>query len=158
MVKNTDHPDVIAMPPYILLAFLLVGLALDAVWPAPFLPATVQYPGGLLLIAVGIALMAAAMGRFSAAGTNVPTPLPATTIVTDGPYQLTRNPIYVSMAFGFAGSALTVDSLWLLALVAPLMAVIHVGVVLREEQYPEDKLVMRVGATKRRYGVGYRNR
>jgi protein-S-isoprenylcysteine O-methyltransferase Ste14 len=152
VVQNADHPDVIAMPPYIALAFLLVGLALDAVWPAPFLPATAQYPVGLLLIAVGVTLLAAAVRRFSAASTNVPTARPATTIVTDGPYRFTRNPIYVAMAFGFTGIALTVDSLWLLALTAPLMAVIHRGVVLREERYLDHKF----GDAYRRYRASVR--
>jgi len=139
MADNSDHPDVIAMPPYIMLAFLVAGLALDAVWPAPVLTGTTQYLVGPLLFAAGVGLMAAAMGRFSAAGTNVPTPLPATAIVTDGPYKLTRNPIYVSIALGFAGIAVTVDSLWLMALVVPFMAVIQVGVVKREERYLENK-------------------
>ena len=139
MANNSDHPDVIALPPVILLSFLVVGLALDAIWPAPVLPGTTQFLVGPLMIAAGVGLMAAAMGRFSAAGTNVPTPLPTTAIVTDGPYKLTRNPIYISMALGFAGLAVTIDSLWLAGLVIPFMAVIHFGVVRREECYLENK-------------------
>ena len=152
MANNSDHPDVIAMPPFILLAFLVAGLALDAVWPAPVLPGTTQYLVGPLVFAAGIGLLAAAMGRFSAAGTNVPTPLPATAIVTDGPYKLTRNPIYLAMALGFVGIAVTVDSLWLVALVVPFMAVIHLGVVKREELYLENKF----GDAYRRYRASVR--
>ncbi len=152
MAKNSDHPDVIAMPPYILLGFIVAGLAVDALWPAPFLPATVQYLAGPLVFAAGVALLAAAMGRISAAGTNMPTTQPATAIVTDGPYQLTRNPIYVAMAFGYVGIAVTVDSLWLLAFVVPFMAVIHLGVVKREERYLENKF----GDAYRRYRASVR--
>ncbi len=152
MTNNTDHPGVIAMPPYIVLAFLVGGFALDAAWPAPFLPATVQYPVGILIFAAGVGLVATAFSRFSAAGTNVPTPLPATTVVTDGPYRLTRNPIYVAMAFGFVGIAVAVDSPWLLGLVVPLMAVLHVGVVKREERYLENKF----GDVYRRYRASVR--
>ncbi len=152
MTGSTDHPGVIAMPPYIMLGFLAAGLALDAVWPAPLLPANVQYPVGFLIFAAGIGLLASAVGRFSAAGTNVPTPLPATAIVTDGPYRLTRNPIYVAMAFGFVGIAVAVDSPWLLGLVVPLMAVLHVGVVKREERYLENKF----GDVYRRYRASVR--
>ncbi len=152
MANNSDHPDVIAMPPYILLAFLVTGLALDTVWPAPILPGTTQYLVGPLLFAAGIGLMAAAMGRFSDAGTNVPTPLPATAIVTDGPYGLTRNPIYIAMALGLVGVAVTVDNPWLMALVVPFIAVIHLGVVKREERYLESKF----GDAYRSYRVSVR--
>lgn len=152
MANDTDHPDVIAMPPLIMLAFLVAGLALDAVWPAPVLPGNAQYVVGPLVFAAGIGLMAWAMGRFGAAGTNVPTRLPANAIVTDGPYRLTRNPIYVSMVLGFVGVAVTVDSLWLYALVVPFMAVIHFGVVRREERYLEDKF----GDAYRRYRASVR--
>lgn len=152
MANDTDHPDVIAMPPFILLGFIVAGLALDALWPAPFLPATVQYLAGPLLFAAGVALLAAAMGRIGAAGTNMPTNLPVTAIVTDGPYQLTRNPIYVSMAFGYLGIAVTIDSLWLIALVVPFMVVIHQGVVKREERYLEHKF----GDVYRRYRASVR--
>ena len=152
MANNADHPDVIAMPPFIMLGFIVAGLALDALWPAPVLPATVQYLAGPLVFAAGVALLAAAMGRISAAGTNMPTNRPATAIVTDGPYQLTRNPIYVAMALGFAGIAVTIDSAWLIAFVVPFMAVIHLGVVKREERYLENKF----GDAYRRYRASVR--
>jgi protein-S-isoprenylcysteine O-methyltransferase Ste14 len=152
MVQNDDHPDVIALPPYILLAFLVAGLALDMMWPAPVLPGTAQFYVGPVLIAAGVGLMASAVRRFNAAGTNVPTPLPATAIVTGGPYRFTRNPIYASMAIGFVGVAVTVDSLWLMAIVVPFMTVIHFGVVKREERYLENKF----GAAYGRYRASVR--
>ena len=152
IANTSDHPDVVALPPVILLSFLVMGLALDAIWPAPILPGTTQYFVGPLMIAAGVGLMAAASERLSAAGTNVPIPLPTTAIVTDGPYMLTRNPIYISMVLGFAGLAVTVDSLWLAGLVIPFMAVIHLGVVKQEERYLEKKF----GDAYRRYRVSVR--
>ena len=43
------------------------------------------------------------MGR---AGSNVPTNMPTTAIVTDGPYRFTRNPIYLGMFLGLVGLAI----------------------------------------------------
>ena len=139
MPSADDHPDVIAKPPGIVAGFLAVGLAIETAWPSSVLPQTAQYVAGGAVFAAGLALVTWAMSRFRSAGTNIPTSLPATAFVTDGPYRLTRNPIYVAMALGVIGIALAVDSLWLLGLAIPLMAVIHFGVVRREERYLEKK-------------------
>ncbi len=59
-----------------------------------------------------------------------------------------------AMALGFAGFAVTIDSPWLVALVVPFMAVIHLGVVKREERYLENKfgdVYRRYRATVRRW-------
>jgi protein-S-isoprenylcysteine O-methyltransferase Ste14 len=48
------------------------------------------------------------------AGSNVPTSLPTTTIVENGPYRLTRNPIYLGMVLGLIGLAIAFNNVWLL--------------------------------------------
>ncbi len=100
MPKNT-HSDVIARPPGIVAGFLTAGLVLETAWPSSALPQTVQYVTGTAIFALGLAVVAAAMWRFQSAGTNIPTALAATALVTEGPHRFTRNPIYVSLAFGF---------------------------------------------------------
>ena len=87
------------------------------------------------MIAAGIALAALAMRRFRAAGTNIPTPLPSTALVAGGPYRFSRNPIYLALTLIFLGLAAAANSLWLLLLLPAVLAVMHYGVVLREERY-----------------------
>ncbi len=142
---QADKPRVIARPPLIYLGALMLGLALDFAWPSAQLPGILQYPIGGAFILAGVALMAAAMRRFAAAGTNVPTALPATALVTGGIYRFSRNPIYVALSLIYAGLAVTADSLWALALLAPVLVVIRYGVIVREERYLEAK-----------FGDGYR--
>jgi len=86
------------------------------------------------------------------AGSNVPTKLATTTIVETGPYRFTRNPIYLGMFLGLVGLAIAVDSLWLLAMLAPFALLIRRGVVAREEAYLERKF----GDVYRRYRVRVR--
>lgn len=74
-----------------------------------------------------------------AAGTNVNPALPSTAIVTSGPFRLTRNPLYLSMLSLYLGAALATNAAWLLILLVPLLAILHFGIVLREERYLEAK-------------------
>lgn len=149
---QADKPGVIARPPFIYLGALLLGLALDFAWPSAVLPGVLQYPIGGVIILAGIALMAAAMRRFAAAGTNVPTTLPATALVTGGIYRFSRNPIYVALSLIYAGLAVAADSLWALALLAPVLVMIRYGVIAREERYLQAKF----GDAYRRYQASVR--
>ncbi len=136
---TADNPGVIVRPPRLFLGALALGLVLDYFKPAPWLPMPVQYPLGLALIAGGIALLVLALGRFKAAGTNVPTPLPATALVEDGIYRYSRNPIYVALSLTFLGLATVANSAWLLLMLLPVLAVMRYGVIAREERYLADK-------------------
>jgi protein-S-isoprenylcysteine O-methyltransferase Ste14 len=82
-----DNPGVIARPPLILLGFIALGLAIDWLMPAMFLPSAVQYAAGGVLIAAALALAISAIACFTRAGTNVPTNRPATALVAAGPYR-----------------------------------------------------------------------
>jgi protein-S-isoprenylcysteine O-methyltransferase Ste14 len=143
VADQKDNPGVIARPPRIFLGFLVAGLILDHVWPAAF--AAQLFDGGLrfvpaLALAVaGIAIMASAMRRFAAAGTNVPTPLPVNAIVTDGLYSYSRNPIYIALTIIYLAIAIAAASTWSLILLIPMFFLIRYGVIAREELYLEGK-------------------
>jgi len=138
-----DNPGVIARPPRIFLGFLAAGLVLDRIWPA--VGAAQLFGGGLrffpaiVLFAAGVTTMTIAIRQFSAAGTNVPTPLPAKALVTDGIYARSRNPIYVSMTLIYSGIAIAAASVWSFVLLAPVLMIIRYGVIAREERYLDRK-------------------
>jgi protein-S-isoprenylcysteine O-methyltransferase Ste14 len=69
----------------------------------------------------------------------VETNKPTTTIVANGPYGVTRNPIYIGMFLGQTGLAIGFDNLWILATLVPFYLVIRYGVIAREEVYLERK-------------------
>ncbi len=149
-VSGTDHPQVVAIPPLVYAAAFGLGLILEGIArttvPGPLL----RFWVGPLLVAGGIAAMGAALRAFRAAGTHVEVYRPATALVTDGPYRLTRNPIYLGMTAAYLGAGLLSDSLWVLLLVLPVVGVIHYGVVLREEAYLGAKFGARYGEYARR--------
>ena len=64
---------------------------------------------------------------------------PTTALVTSGPYRVTRNPMYVGMAFLYAGLALSLGVIWALALLPAVLLMVDRLVIAREERYLEAK-------------------
>ena len=139
MTAPVDTAGVIARPPLLYLTALAAGVGLGFVWPLPLELGRWSWIGGGALIALGLAFMAGAMLRFRRAGTNVETWRPTTALVVDGPYRLSRNPIYVALTLAYVGIGLIAGNVWVLALAAPLLAVMRYGVIAREEAYLERK-------------------
>lgn len=134
-----DNPGVIARPPRLYVSALTIGALVDWAWPAAVIPTTYQYSLGAISVAAGLTILIQSMRQFRSAGTNVPTSEPTTALVTDGAYPYSRNPIYVGLSFLYVGLALAIDSLWIVALLAPLLIVMRYGVIGREERYLEGK-------------------
>jgi protein-S-isoprenylcysteine O-methyltransferase Ste14 len=134
-----DTAGVIAPPPLIYLGALAVGFALDGVTGTGSLPWAVAVPIGVASIVAGFALLASFLSAFQRAQTPVDPYTPTETIVTDGPYRLTRNPAYLGMALTYAGIAIASNALWVLVPLPVAMAVIDRGVIAREERYLERK-------------------
>jgi protein-S-isoprenylcysteine O-methyltransferase Ste14 len=136
-----DVAGVIALPPLIFLGFLVAAVVLEAVVPLPVLAAQAlaRYLVGAALAAAGFVIIFAAAGRFVAAGTNIPPNLPTTALVVDGIYGRTRNPLYLGTTLVYLGLSVAAGSLWAIVLVVPLLWVINIGVIAREERYLERK-------------------
>jgi len=138
----------ITRPPFLYLACLALGFALERLLPLPlaFPGVTLTYwtaGGGLILI--GVAIAAAGARNFSRAATPVPSNRPVRALVTTGIHGWSRNPIYVGMCLVYAGIGIAARSPWVLILALPLVIILRYGVVAREETYLE-----------RRFGDAYR--
>jgi protein-S-isoprenylcysteine O-methyltransferase Ste14 len=136
-----DVPGVIALPPFIFLGFLAAAAVLEAIVPLPLFAfhAIARYVAGALLAVGGFVMIGLGTRRFVAAGTNVPPNLPTTALVVDGIYGRTRNPLYLGSTLVYLGLGAAAGSLWPMVFLAPLLWVINVGVIAREERYLERK-------------------
>lgn len=136
--QDTGTAGVIARPPLLFLAALLLGFVADRLLPLPFpLPGSDlvhRIIGGSLLL-IGVALIAAGIRNFSRARTPVPTNQPTRALVTTGIHGWTRNPIYLGMFLVYGGIGVAARSPWTLILALPLAITIRYGVVAREEAY-----------------------
>ncbi|MDA2933946.1 isoprenylcysteine carboxylmethyltransferase family protein [Acidobacteria bacterium AH-259-D05] len=139
---ETDMPDnanVIALPPFMYGVALLLGIVIHFMFSVSFLPRILVRWLGVLLILGSTLIGASALRALARARTTFDSREPTTTIVTDGAFRYSRNPMYLSMTLLYLGLASLINSLWILLLVLPLMVVIQRGVVEREEQYLERK-------------------
>ena len=148
-VTDTGTAGVIARPPLLFLAALLLGFASDRLLPLPFPVPTIDLVRWIIagsLILIGLTLFAAGIRNFSQARTPVPTNEPTRALVTTGTHGWTRNPIYLGMFLVYGGIGIAVRSPSILILTLPLAIAIRYGVVAREEAYLE-----------RRFGDTYRD-
>jgi protein-S-isoprenylcysteine O-methyltransferase Ste14 len=139
MNEPTDNPGVIARPPLLYGGALIIALLLNLPWPLPIFGDTVGRWCGLLLVVLGAGILAWGRNSLVSGGTNVDPTLPTASIVTSGPYQFSRNPLYVGLTSIFVGLTLTMNTWWGIVALIPLVMVMHNAVVLREERYLAEK-------------------
>jgi len=137
-MSRQDNPGVILPPPLIYGIGLVVGLVLNAILPLAELPAWIRAIG-LICIVLSFIPGPWALIVMLRAGTHPEPSHPTTALVTDGPFRFTRNPIYLTFTLFLAGLALLTSNLWMLAACAVVVAVMHPGVIFREERYLEAK-------------------
>jgi protein-S-isoprenylcysteine O-methyltransferase Ste14 len=130
---------VVTRPPIIYGAGLIATLVLHWLWPMPIVGRGGPVWGALALSIVGIAIILLAARTLVAGGTNVDPVRPTTAIVTAGPYGLSRNPIYVGLTLVYLGLTSAFNTWWGVIMLVPILAVMHLGVVRREERYLERK-------------------
>jgi protein-S-isoprenylcysteine O-methyltransferase Ste14 len=148
-VNDPSIAGVIARPPRLFLAALLLGLVSDRLLPFPLTASAgdaVQWTVASCLMLTGLALAAAGIRNFARSATPVPTNEPTSALVTTGIHRWSRNPIYLGLFLIYGGIGIAAQSPWALMLTLPLAITIRYGVVAREEAYLE-----------RRFGDAYRD-
>ncbi len=135
----SDNAEVIAFPPALYSVILSIGLVLSFFFPVSFL----TRPVSLLLAAIAVIsagwISISAFRAMNRAQTAVNPAKPTTAIVSDGVFRLTRNPLYLSLTLLYIGISFVFSTLWALLLLLPLLVIVHIGVIKREEIYLERK-------------------
>lgn len=149
-MNTSDHAEVAIKPPFLFLGALMLGCVLSIILPVgPGLGSAngLALSVGLTFVAIGFALAALSVRRFRLAGTSVVPGQPSTALVVEGPYRVTRNPIYIGFVLVYFGVAVMLTSVWVLLLLIPVAVILQRGVVEREE----DHLERQFGETYRQY-------
>ena len=152
MAETTrNNAGVIAPPPLISLAALLIGLGLDRLAPIGLidsvLPLAARVVLAVLIGAAAIWIAVRGITAFRRHDTPVNPGQPVAAIVTSGIFSSTRNPLYQSQGLLLLALAVGFASDWAVLSVIPWAVAMHTGVVLREERYLEQKF----GEEYRRY-------
>ncbi len=132
-----NNAGVIAPPPLIYGGALGAGLLGKALFPATFLPRGATRTLGVPLTGAGLLLFISSLRALRRAETDVRTYKPATSIVTEGPYRFTRNPIYLGFTLVYGGITALANSPWSALLLPFVLTVMQRGVIQREEHYLE---------------------
>jgi protein-S-isoprenylcysteine O-methyltransferase Ste14 len=128
-------------PPLVFLSALLGGIAMHHfVAPASVpLGRTLGAAAGGLVVVVGVAVIVSARIWFTRSGQS-PTPwTPTPSLIFQGPYRFTRNPMYLGATTILLGLGLALGNLWIDVLAPVALGVVHVIAVLPEEQYLSEK-------------------
>lgn len=135
--STQDNPGVVAPPPLIYAGALAIGLIVHRFFPVKLFPGAGARLLGRVCMGISGMLALSAFFEMRRAGTHVDPRHPATALVTQGPFRLTRNPLYLSLTLLYTGIALMVNSLWAILLLPGALIVIRYGVINREERYLE---------------------
>jgi len=137
--EKEDIAGVIAPPPLIYLAALVIALILEWVARADAGLGSLGMWVGLALIALSVIIALLARRQFVKGGTSLRVEVPSQAILSTGPFRYTRNPLYLSLTMLQIGIGLAAGMAWIIIWVVPVILVIRFGVIAREERYLERK-------------------
>lgn len=121
-------------PPLLFLACLLAGWGLRFLRPlGTALPEALRHGAAGALLASSLGLGGWGLLTFRRAGTTPEPNGAATALLTSGPFQFSRNPLYLGLSTLLAGFGLLLDSAWVLLLVPVLVVLLDRLVIAREE-------------------------
>jgi protein-S-isoprenylcysteine O-methyltransferase Ste14 len=95
----------------------------------------VQSALGAAGLAAGFAMMLWAVVTFALARTPIYPNRPARQLVMSGPYRFSRNPMYLGLTVAYLGGTLATNLAWPLVLLPPVLAVVRIFIIGREERY-----------------------
>jgi protein-S-isoprenylcysteine O-methyltransferase Ste14 len=123
--------------PWVFILAYLIGFVVQLYLPIPVpSPKVVRICliAGLVLVIVGVAFAFSALGIFKKRSTTtIPVETP-TSLVTSGPYGVTRNPMYVGLTLIYLGVAGTRAEVWPIIVLPVLLAYVNFIVIPVEER------------------------
>ncbi len=143
MSVEPDSAQVRIPPPILIVACLIAGWGLDWGRSWLILPANrwvaprVALSGALILLGLGLNVYCA--WQFKKAQTCIKPWRATSSIITNGPYRYSRNPIYLGFAIAAAGIALAFNTWWMLLSALAFVLIANKFVIEREEKYLEGK-------------------
>lgn len=138
-MTTTDNSGVRIFPPGVYLAALGVGVLAHIWLPTYQLALAARWILGGALLASWAALAIWSFASLRRAGTSINPTRPTTALVIDGPFKLTRNPLYVSLTLGYLGIVVLASLWWALLLLPLVLMFVQRAIIEREESYLQRK-------------------
>jgi protein-S-isoprenylcysteine O-methyltransferase Ste14 len=129
-----DNAGVIAPAPILYVVAMAIGLVAERVAPTLLLQSPVSRWLASAFVASAIAIVVSAFRALAQAHTAFDARKSTTRLVTTGAFRFSRNPTYLSLTLLHIGVAFATESLWVLLMAVPAVALTQWGVILREER------------------------
>ena len=134
-----DHAGVAFHPPLLLALVLVVGFLARRPVPLNFVSCALSMSIGPIVTAASFGGFFWAVYTMRTGDASIPTSKPTNAMVFRGPFNFSRNPIYLSMLLLQVGISIWANSLWFLGLAVVTAVLLWWGVISREERYLEHK-------------------
>ena len=135
MTDGNDAPNVKIIPPLVYLAGIIIGFLATIGLPTRVVPNSVAWTVGGILTFCGADLAGSALFKFKDVGTTVRPDHAASTLVITGPYELTRNPMYLGLVMVNLGLSFLIGNWWNIILLPLLLLIIQEYIIKKEEKY-----------------------
>ena len=130
-----DNAGVRVPPPVIYGTCFILAVIFELFYGADLFTWGAQFAIGLILMSTGTVLIVWCAIMFIDADTQLPPYRPTKVIVKNGPYALSRNPIYLGMSIFYIGAIVLFDVIWGYIFFVPLILIMQKYVITKEEAY-----------------------
>ena len=139
--KKSKAAQVWFFPPYLVLLGLIISFLLEfLVHRNQIFDNSIIFRFlGIILTIAAILLFVKSVGIFNLRKEKLHPRSISTQIFKDGPFQFSRNPIYLAMFVLLIGVGLTLNSFWFLFSGLVVAIMLHYGVIIPEENYLEKE-------------------
>jgi len=133
-VRQLPPECIVRVPPWTwFLLALIAGVGLQRVIPLRFLPPPADSLLGWVVVGLGMALLAWSEWQFAHHKTSHDHRAVPSSLITTGPFQFSRNPVYLGLLILLIGLAMALNMLWVLFCMLLPLLVMQFHVVPREE-------------------------
>ena len=126
-------------PPLIYITGFLFAYAMNRFYPIPLLVPPLSIVLALLAVTPSAVLGLWSLLKFWRARTNPFPHKPSSSLVIVGPYRVTRNPMYVSLALLYVSFGFLLSIAWAFVVLPAVIMIVNIYVIRREESYLESK-------------------
>ena len=140
--ESRDTANIMLPAPVIYLGALALSVVAKLLFRSALLPsalAGVRRLGGVKLLVGGLALIGWSVRTMYRHDTSPLPEHPTETLVEDGPFGFSRNPIYLGMTMIYTGVTLLLNNLWGIVLLPAVLTAMRRGVIEREEEYLTER-------------------
>jgi protein-S-isoprenylcysteine O-methyltransferase Ste14 len=139
MVHGSDTVTFRLWPPIAIGAPLLVGWVATTQWGDPVDVGGWRVPLGCVLVLVFVAWNGWALWLFSRRSTGLLPGQATHALIEEGPYRLSRNPLYVGLLALYLGLALLAPTMWGLVLFPVAVLLVLWGAIYPEERFLRER-------------------